>query len=122
MRRMPILMFGIYGTHRGHQAAGVRKAAGAGCVEGQEKEWMWCILDDLKAFGINADQWANTTQDEWERRKTAEQEIERFMVKWIAAEKARAGPRHTGVVSQNVRSRAKENIAQASVLVMFRSP
>ena len=24
---------------------------GTDCVEGQEKEWMWCRLDDLKAFG-----------------------------------------------------------------------
>ena len=29
---------------------------GAGCVGGQEKEWMGCFLDDLRAFGINADQ------------------------------------------------------------------
>ena len=28
----------------------------AGCVEGQEKEWMTCFLDGLRAFGINADQ------------------------------------------------------------------
>ena len=28
----------------------------AGCVGGQEKEWMGCFLDDLRAFGINADQ------------------------------------------------------------------
>ena len=28
---------------------------GAGCVEGQKKEWMGCFLDDLRAFGINAD-------------------------------------------------------------------
>ena len=25
-------------------------------VGGQEKEWMGCFLDDLRAFGINADQ------------------------------------------------------------------
>ena len=30
---------------------------GAGCVRGQEKEWMRCFLDDLRASGINADQW-----------------------------------------------------------------
>ena len=30
---------------------------GAGCVGGQEKEWMGCFPDDLRAFGINADQW-----------------------------------------------------------------
>ena len=30
---------------------------GAGCMGGQEKEvWMRCFLDDLRAFGINADQ------------------------------------------------------------------
>ena len=28
---------------------------GAGCVGGHEKEWMLCFLDDLRAFGINAD-------------------------------------------------------------------
>ena len=29
---------------------------GAGCVGGQEKEWIGFFLDDLKAFGNNADQ------------------------------------------------------------------
>ena len=29
---------------------------GAGCVGGQEKEWMGCFLDGLRAFGINAKQ------------------------------------------------------------------
>ena len=28
---------------------------GAGCVGGQEKEWMGCFLNDLRAFDINAD-------------------------------------------------------------------
>ena len=28
---------------------------GASCGGGQEKEWMGCFLDDLRAFGINAD-------------------------------------------------------------------
>ena len=37
---------------------------GAGCVGGQEKEWMGCFLDDLRAFGINADQWTTAAQDE----------------------------------------------------------
>ena len=39
---------------------------GAGRVEGQEKEWMGCFLDDLRAFGINADQWTTAAQDEGE--------------------------------------------------------
>ena len=32
-------------------------ARGTSCVVGQEKEWMGCFLDDLRAFGIIADQW-----------------------------------------------------------------
>ena len=36
----------------------------AGCVGDQEKEWMGCFLDDLRAFGINADQWTTAAQDD----------------------------------------------------------
>ena len=39
---------------------------GAGCVRGQEKEEMGCFLDDLRGFGINADQWTTTAQGEGE--------------------------------------------------------
>ena len=39
---------------------------GAGCMGGQENEWIGCFLDDLRAFGINADQWATAAQDEGE--------------------------------------------------------
>ena len=69
---------------------------GVGCVGGQEKEWMGCFLEDLRAFDINADQWTTGAQDEGEwRRTTMEQGVERFMAKWIAAaDKARAGLRH----------------------------
>ena len=62
---------------------------GTGCVGGQEKEWMGCFLDDLRAFGINADQWTTAAQDEVEWRGTAEQGAEHFMAKWIDAEKPR---------------------------------
>ena len=58
---------------------------GAGCVGGQEKKWMGCLLDDLRAFGINADQWTTAAKDEGKWRRTAEQGAERFMAKWIAA-------------------------------------
>ena len=90
---------------------------GAGCVGGQEKEWMGCSLDDLRAFGMNADQWTTAAQDEGEWRRTAEH----FMAKWIAAEEARAGLRHA-VVCPNVTGRTKERIAQASGLVLARPP
>ena len=62
---------------------------GAGCVGSQEKEWMGCFPDDLRAFGINADQWTSAAQDEGEWCRTAEQGAENFMAKWIVAEKTR---------------------------------
>ena len=37
---------------------------GAGCVGGQGKKWMGCFLNDLRVFGINADQWTTAAQDE----------------------------------------------------------
>ena len=81
---------------------------GAGCVGGQEKEWMGCFLDELRAFGINADrQWTTAAQEQGEWRRTAEQRAERFMAKLIAAEKARA------VLCPNVTGRTKERIVQS---------
>ena len=73
---------------------------GAGCVGGQEKEWMGCFLDDLRAFGINADPWTTVAQDVGEWRRTAEQEAEHFMANWIVAEKTKAGLRHAVVYAR----------------------
>ena len=84
---------------------------GVGCVGSQEKEWMGCFLDDLRAFGINADQWTTAAQDKGEWRRTAEQGAEHFMAKLIAAEEARAALWHS-VVCPNVTGRTKERIAQ----------
>ena len=49
---------------------------GAGCRGGGGSEKSG-FLDDLRAFGINADQRTTAAQDEGERR-TAEKEAERF--------------------------------------------
>ena len=40
---------------------------GAVSAGGQEKEWMGCLLDDLRAFGIETDQWRIAAQvaEEW---------------------------------------------------------
>ena len=46
---------------------------GTGCVGGQEKEWIGCFLDDLRAFGNHADQWMTAAQDEGEWRTTERQ-------------------------------------------------
>ena len=73
---------------------------------------MRCFLDDLRAFGINADQGMTADQGEGGWRRTAEQGAEHFMAKWIAAEKARAGLRRA-VVCPNVTGRTKERIAQS---------
>ena len=98
---------------------------GAGCVGGEENEWMRCFLDDdLRAFGINADQWTTVAQDEGEWRRTAERVAEHFfMAKWIIAEKNKAGLRHA-VICPNVAGRTKERmiIAKASGLALVRSP
>ena len=72
---------------------------------------MGCFLDDLRAFGINTDQWTTAAQDEGGWRRTAEQGAEHFMAKWIAGEKCKAGLRHA-VVCPNVTGRTKERIAQ----------
>ena len=70
------------------------------------------VTDDLRAFGINTEQWTTAAQDEGEWRRTAEQGAEHFMAKWIAAEKNKAGLRHA-VVCPNVTRRTKEMIAQS---------
>ena len=85
---------------------------GAGCVGGQEKKLMGFFLDDLRAFGINADQWMTAAQDERKWRRTAEQGAEHFMAKYIVAEKTKAGLRHA-VVCPNMTGRTKERIAQS---------
>ena len=89
----------------------VDMVGGAGCVGGQEKEWMGCFLDDLRALGINADQWTTVAQDEEEWRRTAEQGAEHFMAKGIVAKKTKTGLRHA-VVWPNVTGRTKKRIAQ----------
>ena len=55
---------------------------GTGCVGGQEKQWMGCFLDDLRAFGINADQWTTAVQGKGEWHRTVKQGAEHFMAKW----------------------------------------
>ena len=85
---------------------------GTGCVGGPAKELMGCFLDNLRAFGINADQWTTAAQDEGEWRRTAEQGAGNFMAKWVAAEKIKAGLRYA-VVCPNVTGRTKKRIAQS---------
>ena len=85
---------------------------GAGCVGGQEKESVGCFLDDLRAFGINADQWTTAAQDEGGWRRRVGQGAEHFMAKLIVAEKARAGLRHA-VLCPNVTGRTKQMITQS---------
>ena len=73
---------------------------------------MGCFLDDLRAFGINANQWTTAAQDEGGWRRTAEQGAEHFIAKWIVAEKTKAALRHA-VVCPNVTGRTKERMARS---------
>ena len=69
---------------------------------------MGYFLDELSAFGINADQCTTAAQHEGEWRRTAEH----FMAKLIVAKKVRAGLWH-GLVCPNVTRRTKERRAQS---------
>ena len=89
-------------------------SAGVSCVGGQEKEWMGCFLDDLRAFGINADQWRTAAEDEEKWRRTAKQGAERFMAKWIATEKVRAETTTcTSMPDRDGKDQEQENPKQA---------
>ena len=85
---------------------------GVGCVRSQKKEWMGCLLNDLRVFSVNADQWTTAAQDEGEWRKRTEQGAERFMAKLIPAEKVRAGLRYE-MVGPNVMARIKKRITHS---------
>ena len=89
-----------------------RIGGGRGIRGGPGKDWVGYLPHDLRAFGNNTDQWANTAHDEGEWRKTATQVAERFMVKWIAAEKVRARLRHA-VPCSNVPERTNGMIARS---------
>ena len=83
----------------------------AGCVGGGEN-----IVDGVspgrpQSFRYRRDQWTTAAQDVVEWRKTAEKWAERFMAKWFATEKVRAGLQHI-VVGPNMTGRTKDNIAQ----------
>ena len=117
LRSRRILFAGICGALGGYKTAEVRDVqrigGGRGLWGGQEKEWVGCFLDDLRAFGIDDDQWTTAARDEGEWRRTAEQGAEHFMAKWVAAEEARDGWRHQ-VVCPNVTVRTTERVAMTS--------
>ena len=116
-------MCGAHGEHETAKVRDVKEIGGERGLRGRgpRKEWMSCLLNDLKVFGINADQWTTAAQDGEGWCKTVDQGTERFEAKWIAAEKARAGLRHA-IVRPNVTGTTKETIAQSRVLVLVRSP
>ena len=80
------ILFGAFVARmEGYETAEVRDVwrtgGGRGLRGGQEKEWMGCFLwDNLRAFGINADQ-TTAAQDKGGWHRTAEQGAERFMAK-----------------------------------------
>ena len=88
-----------------------RIGGGRGLCGGLGKIVMGCFLYDISAFNINVDQWMIASQDKREWRRTAEQGAGHFMAKWIAAEEARARPRHA-ILCLNVTGRTKERIGQ----------
>ena len=73
---------------------------------------MGCFLDDLRAFGINADQWTTTAQDEGNGAGRRNKGRNLLWRRNGSPEKARAGLR-CAVVCPNVTGRTKERIAQS---------
>ena len=116
---------GIGGAHEGHETAEVRDVWRTGGGRGlrggrQKKEWTGSLLDDLRVFVINANQWMTAAQDDGKWRKTAEQGVERFITKWIAAEKVRAGLRQA-VVCPNMTGKTKEDSPKQACSCWFAS-
>ena len=66
MRRGWILLAGLVARMQGTRLPKCvvfgELVGGAGFAGGQGKELMGCLLDGLKAFGINADQWMTAAQ------------------------------------------------------------
>ena len=64
------LVCGICGAHEGYETPEVRDVRGIGgghgLCGGPGKKWMGSFLDDLRAFGVNADQWTTAVQNEGE--------------------------------------------------------
>ena len=110
------LVCGICGAHGGYETAEVRdvrrNGGGRGLLCEGPGKIVDGVLDDLRDFGINVDQWTTAAQDEGAWRRTAEQGAEHFMPKWIVAEKTKAGLRHA-VACPNVTRRTKKRMAQS---------
>ena len=85
---------------------------GAGCVGGQEKEWMGCFLDHLRAFGINVDQWTTAASGRGGMAQNGRTRGGTFHGKMDRCRKTKAGLRHA-VVCPNVTRRTKERITQS---------
>ena len=49
---------------------------GAVSSGGQEKEWMGCLLDDFRVFGIDPEKWTIAAQDEGECHRKSKQRAE----------------------------------------------
>ena len=100
------------GAHGGHETAETRDVRrtreGCGLRGGQEKEWMGCLLDDLRVFSIDPDKWTITAQDEGEWHWKTKQGAELFMTK----NRARAALRYAESCP-NVTGRTQERVAQS---------
>ena len=82
---------------------------------------MWeargCFLENLRAFGINADQRMTAAQNKGEWRRTAEQGAEISMAKWIVAEKTKSGLRHavSGMPERDGKDQEEDSPKQAGL-------
>ena len=109
------LVRGICGAHGGYQTAEERdvRRIGGGCrLRGGPGKTVDGLFPGLppQSFGHQRRSVDDCSPGRGEWRRMADQGAERFMTKWINAEKARAGLRHA-VVCPNLTGRTKERIA-----------
>ena len=96
--------------HGGHETAkvrGIRRAGGGrGLRGGGRKNNGWGVSWTIPEFSVSP---PTSGRVKW--HKTVEQGAERFMAKWVTAEKPRAKFRHAEVYPEET-GRTKERIAQ----------
>ena len=90
----------------------VELVGAAGCVGGEEKEWIGCFLNDLRSFGINADPVNDCSPGGGGMVQNGRTGDRIFHGKIDRCRKTKAGLRHA-VVCPNVTGRTEERIAQS---------
>ena len=113
IRRRRLLLAGF--LHRQSDERLTRRLLYGGLVNGAkrrrgrpEKSWWTCLLDDLKAFGIDPDTWHSLARSRQGWYERVSQGAEDFLCAWKQGERDAARVRHARQAERTA-SRAKTN-------------